>query len=214
MRLYEKYRPRTLRDVVGHEKQVRRLQAILKRGRHAGRAFWISGQSGTGKTTIARILAASLAEPHAIQEIDGGEATASWWREVGDTWSQRSIGEAKSGRAYIVNEAHRMRADAISAANVALERQPDHVVVVFTTSVASGRIFEEEKMDSGMLLSRCVRVALSRRDLAAPFAARVHEIAECEGLNGQPKERYLKLARDCGNNLRAMLSAVDSLELL
>ena len=51
--LTEQYRPQAWADVVGQDKIVQRIQALAKRGL-AGRAYWISGQSGTGKTTIAR----------------------------------------------------------------------------------------------------------------------------------------------------------------
>jgi hypothetical protein len=46
--------------------------------------------------------------------------------------------------------------------------------------------------------------------LCKPFAARCKEIAEAEGLDGQPIARYEQLARDCKNNLRRMLMAVES----
>ena len=54
--LYEQYRPRAWPDVVGQDKVVKRIMALRKRGL-AGRAYWLSGASGTGKSTIARLLA-------------------------------------------------------------------------------------------------------------------------------------------------------------
>jgi DNA polymerase III gamma/tau subunit len=56
--LADKYRPSSWSEVVGQDKTVSRLQALAKRGGLAGRAYWLSGQSGTGKTTIARLIAA------------------------------------------------------------------------------------------------------------------------------------------------------------
>ena len=58
--LYEQYRPRTFDEVVGQDKAIGKVEALRKRGL-AGRAYWISGQSGTGKTTIARLIAAEVA---------------------------------------------------------------------------------------------------------------------------------------------------------
>src|SRR5262245_17092896 len=55
--LAEQYRPRAWADVVGQDRAVNRIQGLVKRGL-GGRAFWLSGQSGTGKTTIARLIAA------------------------------------------------------------------------------------------------------------------------------------------------------------
>ena len=54
--LFEQYRPRAWSDVVGQDKIVARIQLLAKRGL-AGRAYWLSGQSGTGKTSIARLIA-------------------------------------------------------------------------------------------------------------------------------------------------------------
>jgi DNA polymerase III gamma/tau subunit len=74
--LTEQYRPRTWADVVGQDELVSRIQALAKRGL-AGRAYWLSGQSGTGKTTIARLLASEVADDFMVQEVDAGTLTVS-----------------------------------------------------------------------------------------------------------------------------------------
>ena len=81
MQLCEKYRPQCWEEVVGQDAAVARIRQLAARGKPpcppvvgtesvpdspsngnlAGRAYWISGLSGTGKTTIARLLAAALA---------------------------------------------------------------------------------------------------------------------------------------------------------
>ena len=66
--LYEAYRPTTWSDVVGQDKIVAKLRALMRRGL-GGRAFWISGQSGTGKTTIGRLIAAEVASPVSMDPI-------------------------------------------------------------------------------------------------------------------------------------------------
>jgi replication-associated recombination protein RarA len=71
MQLHEQYRPRQWSEVIGQDKALERIGQLRKRGL-AGRAFWLSGQSGTGKTTIAKLLAAEIAEPWSTVEIDGG----------------------------------------------------------------------------------------------------------------------------------------------
>ena len=73
MQLHEKYRPRTWADVVGQAKAVRVLTALRDRSGFAGRSFWISGQSGTGKTTVARLIAAEVADDWMTDELDASD---------------------------------------------------------------------------------------------------------------------------------------------
>lgn len=205
--LYERYRPRAWSEVLGQEKVVSQIAALRSRGL-AGRAYWLSGASGTGKTTIARLLAAEIATDHYVEEIDATSLTPAALVRIEQTMQLYSFG--KGGRAYIINEAHGLSRPAVRQLLVLLERLPSHVMVIFTTTTEAQENFFDDKEDAGPLLSRCMRFDLARRGLAQAFAARAQEIAAKEGLNGRPIEQYVRLAQDCRNNMRAMLQEIES----
>lgn len=205
--LYEQYRPRAWADVLGQDKVVGRIETMRKRGL-AGRAYWLSGGSGTGKTTIARLLAAEIADAWFVDEIDATDLTPARLRQIEASMSL--YGGGKGGRAYIVNEAHGLSRPAVRQLLVLLERLPHHVVMIFTTTVEAQETFFEDHGDAGPLLSRCVRLDLARRGLAEAFADRALEIAEKEGLNGKSRNHYIRIVQENRNNMRAVLQHIES----
>jgi len=206
--LYETYRPKRWADVKGQMAVVNQIRQLKKKG-IGGRAFWICGHSGTGKTTIGRLLAAEIADDWFVEEYDSGEAfTLEVFENI--ERNMHLYGGGKGGRAYIINEAHGLRVWMIRRLLGLLERLPNHVVFVFTTTKAGQTGLFEQQLDAGPLLSRCVYLSLANNShVTRAFARRAREIAKAEGLDGQSMQAYLHLAAECKNNMRQMLQKIE-----
>lgn len=206
--LTEQYRPTCYADVIGQPKAINRINVLRARGL-AGRAYYLTGPSGVGKTTIARLIAGEIAEPDNVIEIDAGSLTIDTLRRIESAQCMYGLG-AKTGRAYIINEAHGLTANTLRALLVTLEPIPSHVCWIFTTTKDGAESFIDKQSDAKPFLSRCVPLPLTSQGLAPLAADHVMKIAQREGLDGQPLARYVRLANTCKSNIREMLQFVES----
>lgn len=212
MRLYEKYRPHSLADIVGQPDAVKTIRGLIARGSIGSGSFWLAEKSGTGKTCPARILASHLADPFYVTEIVGREVTPKALARIRQTAQLYSLG--KGGRVWIINEAHGLPKAGIELLLDWLEALPDHVAVIFTTTRTGQKTLFEDQADTEALLSRCIEIPMTCQGINQAFAEHVRSIATQENLNGRPASAYLALANRYHGNCRKMLEDVEAGKML
>ncbi len=205
MKLIDKYRPATWGDVVGQDKAVRRVRRLIDRPDFDGDTFWIAGPSGTGKTSLAWIIARQCAGEINITELDGEACTVAAVRGASEAMHYSAMGGGF--RVWIVNEAQAMTAKAVQAWLTVLDKLPPRVVVLFTTTEDSADLFGQY---DGPFRSRCKSIPFSNQGLAQAFARRAREIAQAEGMDGKPEAAYVRLVQRCRNNMRAVLQEIEA----
>jgi DNA polymerase-3 subunit gamma/tau len=152
--LYRKYRPQTFAEVVGQEAVVRTLTNAIEQGK-VRQAYLFAGPRGTGKTSLARILAKSIncehgptASPdntcHSCVSISNGtsldviEMDAASQRGIDDIREirDRVVLQPVEGRSkvYILDEAHQLTDAAWNALLKLIEEPPPHLLFVFCTT--------------------------------------------------------------------------------
>lgn len=212
--LHEKYRPQEFTDVVGQDKAIKRLHCLMKTCGLDGQVYWLVGDSSTGKTTLARLIADAVADHCTTHEIDAQDVTMDLIRDWEAKAQYRSL---YGGYAFIINEAHGLSNKAVSRLQTVLDDagvQKNTTWVFTTTHQGEERLFGD-KFDALPFLSRAVCVELASDDTTLlAFAKRAQWIAQQEGVDGQPLDAYVSLLQECGGNLRQALQRIASGEML
>ena len=149
-----KYRPQTFNDVVGQDHVCHTLKNAIQEGRVA-HAYIFIGPKGTGKTSVARILAKALncqngpaPEPCCTCDIcrdiaegsdmDVAEIDGASNRSIEDIKELRENAKFAPGRGrykiYIIDEVHMLSKDANNALLKTLEEPPAHIKFIFATT--------------------------------------------------------------------------------
>ncbi len=217
--LYRAYRPQYFREVVGQKHIVLTLQNALKLNKVA-HAYLFSGPRGTGKTTLAKIMAKALncedgivTEPCGKCDLCRGitEGKISDVIEI-DAASNNGVDEIReirdkvkflpsSGRykVYIIDEVHMLSNGAFNALLKTLEEPPHHVIFILATT-------EPHKIPA-TILSRCQRFdfqGISSEDIHS----KLKEVALSENLKVEDAALET-ISEVCDGGMRDALSLLD-----
>ncbi len=219
--LYRTYRPLDFGDVVGQEAVVRTLRNAIEHGQ-VRQAYLFAGPRGTGKTSMARILAKAMnAEGGPNADFDAASPIA---RAIAngnsldviemDAASQRGIDDVREIReramlqpveggykVYIVDEAHQLTTQAWNALLKLIEEPPPHLVFVFcTTDLASVLT---------TVRSRCQTFVFQMPRLQELVAV-LRRVCEGEGIDA-PDAALALIARGAHGSFRDAVSTLDQL---
>lgn len=140
--LYRRYRPKTLAEVIGQEQITSVLEKSLK-NRKISHAYLFIGPRGTGKTSVARILAHEIngfkyeLEDDYLDIIEIDAASNTGVDNIRDLRERAIIAPTKGKfKVYIIDEVHMLSKSAFNALLKTLEEPPEHVVFIMATTDA------------------------------------------------------------------------------
>ncbi len=217
--LYRKWRPARFEDVRGQEHIVRTLTNQIQSNR-VGHAYLFCGTRGTGKTTVAKILARAVNCEHPVNGSPCNECAVCRSIMAGASVNVAEIDAASNNgvdnireikeqvqysptegryRVYIIDEVHMLSQGAFNALLKTLEEPPSYVIFILATT-------EVNKIPV-TVLSRCQRYDFKRIGNDT-IAAQVAQLLKEEGVSAQEEAiRYVAKAAD--GSMRDALSLLE-----
>jgi DNA polymerase-3 subunit gamma/tau len=217
--LYRRWRPQRFAEIVGQQHVTRTLRNAIASGQVA-HAYLLAGPRGTGKTSVARLIAKAVNCPRAAdgEPCDTCESCVAIREgrfldliEI-DAASNRGIDEMRDLRekvrfspsdgqykVYVIDEAHQLTSEAFNALLKTLEEPPAHAIFVLATT-------ESQKIPA-TIVSRTQRFDLRR--IAHPEVVRqLEHVASAEGLTAE-RAALEAIARHAQGSLRDAESILD-----
>ncbi|MEE1031026.1 MAG: DNA polymerase III subunit gamma/tau, partial [Ruminococcus sp.] len=217
--LYRKFRPSTFEDVKGQDHIVTTLKNQIQAER-IGHAFLFCGTRGTGKTSVAKILARAVNCEHPVNGSPCNECAVCKGILSGTSMNVIEIDAASNNgvdnireireevayrptqgkyKVYIIDEVHMLSTGAFNALLKTLEEPPSYVIFILATT-------EAHKIPV-TILSRCQRYDFHRISIDT-VADRLQELMEKEQIEVEPKA--LRYVAKCGDgSMRDALSLLD-----
>lgn len=217
--LYRTYRPQRFEDVIGQDVIVKTLQNAIANGKIT-HAYLFSGPRGTGKTTVARILAKALNCSYGTDNEPCNECTSCKEIMEGnnpdvieiDAASNNGVDEIREIRekvkflpgeskykVYIIDEVHMLTTSAFNALLKTLEEPPKHVIFILATT-------EPQKV-LPTILSRCQRYDFKSLTVNE-IEESILKVAKEENVNIS-KEAVVAIAESAEGGMRDALSYLD-----
>jgi DNA polymerase-3 subunit gamma/tau len=216
--LYQKYRSQSFDELVGQEYVVRAVRNAVAENK-VGHAYLFCGPRGTGKTSMARLLARAVNCEHpekapcnecdnckaAIEGthpdiIEINAANETHVEDIRDLIERARLSPMMGKhKIYIIDEVHQLSSSAASALLKTLEEPPEHVIFILATT-------DPQKLLK-TIISRCQRFDFSKVD-APKIQAHLLSIAGQEGFTLEA-EAALKIAELADGGMRDSLSILE-----